>query len=122
MKEIKGLAVQPSYSVMSGTDSLVKPSTCHGSEWKHVGQPCCFREATCHNCGKVGRIAPVCRAKTVSPVTLKKQFPHKLGLRKTKYVFTEAAKPEGLGLFGFSRAGSPLIQVELLINGESVMM
>ena len=41
----------------------------------HPGVPCKFKEATCHRCGKVGHIAPVCRSKKKVPGGVQKTSP-----------------------------------------------
>ena len=53
---------------------------CYRCGNNHLASTCRFRQAECHNCGKVGHIAKVCRskAKKVSKKTSKGQATHSI--------------------------------------------
>ena len=74
---------------MDGRENSGTPQTpCYRcGRGKHNLRSCCFAEITCHNCGKKGHIAPVCRsgkksASDCKPVRKSKPPP------RTKYMTT----------------------------------
>ena len=93
---------------------------------KHNPRSCCFAEITCHNCGKKGHIAPVCRsgkksASDYKPVRKSKPPP------RTKYMTTlsdtEEPTAEEFQLFTVtSKAATRPITMELDINCKPVNM
>ena len=84
----------------------------------HNNRDCKFKGATCHNCGKVGHIAPVCRSKP------SRRPPKSTG--KRKWLATESghslAQPDPVPLFVIQdRSSSPYL-VELKVNGQPLTM
>ena len=86
----------------------------------HDKRDCKFKGATCHNCGKVGHIAPVCRSKP-------SRRPPRSTTRKTKWLATlesghSLAQPDPVPLFVIKdRSSSPYV-VELRVNGQPLTM
>jgi len=90
-KALKGteVAVKQVSIPQRGQESSGTPQTpCYRcGRGKHNPRSCCFAEITCHNCGKKGHIAPVCRsgkksASDCKPVRNSKPSP------RTKYMTT----------------------------------
>ena len=64
-----------SSSNVNGKSPDTKKLPCYRCGRNHPGVPCKFKEATCHRCGKVGHIAPVCRSKKKVPGGVQKTSP-----------------------------------------------
>ena len=83
---------------------------------------CRFREAECHNCGRKGHIAPICRAKKAPS---KRKIPRKAGSQKTKWVSADAgsaSETEELQLFTIGAKATTPITVALAFNGKQLIM
>lgn len=89
---------------------------------------CKFREATCHNCGKPGHIAPVCRS-AKKPQNPKR--PIRPRRPQTKFVEveqqdsaeeTELSGSEDLALFTVGANSSTPIELEVQINNQPLIM
>ena len=117
---------------LKGTESSIKSITpgkaCYRcGRTSHDQKDCRFKDAECHNCGKRGHIAPVCR----SPK--KKRQPRRNNSRRpglgTKYVTTthdqepeSEEDDESLPLYTVGGGATPPIKVPLLVDGKSLTM
>ena len=82
---------------------------------KHSRDQCKFKHATCHTCGNVGHISPVCWSK--------KAVSSKQSSHSTKLVTTESDSHSAESLFTISdHSSSPPYQVELKINNKPLAM
>ena len=102
----------------------------------HTVSECKFCEATYHNCGKVGHIAPACRSpkKTTNsttpqrPASNSRTMPQCATSRpQTKWVEVESeptdqASEEELVLFTVGAGASPLIEVKVQTNDKPLIM
>ena len=85
----------------------------------HDPKDCKFRKATCHNCGKVGHIAPACR----SPKKVQQKNQRSPRQNKPRAKFVEVKKEpandstvEDLALFTVGAHSSNPIEVTVQIN------
>ena len=89
----------------------------------HDEQVCHFRHATCHNCGKVGHIAPACKSQktsTRSRYRSKRRKPpdknHWVELE------SEASEAEEVTLYTVGEKAANPIKVDVLVNNRSLTM
>ena len=99
----------------------------------HAANECKFREATCHNYGRVGHIAPACK----SPKKVSRRTPQRptsahpqrstSAQPQTKWVqveleATNPAPEEEFALFNMGASVSPPIEINVQINDKPIVM
>lgn len=84
---------------------------CHGKD--HSPQVCHFKEAKCHNCGKIGHIKRACRGKTGKS----KHFT----VKNTKYVEAEEAELPMFSLLSDEKDKKSFTET-FKVNGKEIMM
>lgn len=86
---------------------------------KHSRDQCKFKTATCHLCGKVGHISPVCRSKpTTSSNQSAKWLTTESDSSKTETLYTTRDHSSRPGY----HTSSPVYQVKLEINNKPLVM
>lgn len=118
VKEINDSAAMPQAPVFQVKPNSVngKKNSCHRCGRHPAATPCRFKDATCHHCGKVGHIAPVCRKKGQKKPAAE---------HKEKVVSSEDPNPlEDIALCNVHQAGSaaPPIHVTMQVNGKSLQL
>ena len=127
-------AAEKNAKSLKGTENSIKSVTsvkaCYRCErTSHNQKDCRFKDAECHNCGKRGHIATVCR----SPKKKRQpgRHPSKKSGLGTKYVTTtrnqepdseEDVNDESLPLYTVGGGATPPIKVPLLVDGKSLTM
>ena len=106
----------PVMNISSPKDPAAKPPCGRCGRGNHDKNDCKFKSATCHKCGKVGHIAPVCRTKGSG-----RRF--KRPAKNTKWVTAtpDADAPEE-HLYVINSKSSPPYRVELQVNNHPIAM
>ena len=98
----------------------MSPKPCqHCGRSKHMPEQCRFRQATCHTCGNLGHITPVCP----SNPRFKKPVNYKQSAKPTHLIITESDSSSAASLYTISEhtSCSPY-QVQLKLNSKPIVM
>ena len=119
MKERSGQAAGSVHKLHKGsspsTSTPAKLCTRCG-RGRHTREQCKFKQATCHTCGKVGHISPVCRSKVTTSSKPACSKPVKSVTTVSDNLVVEP-------LYTISdHSSSPAYQVKLKINSKPVVM
>ena len=98
----------------------MSPKPCqHCGRSKHMPEQCRFRQATCHTCGNLGHITPVCP----SNPRFKKAVKSKQSAKPTHLITTESESSSAASLYTISEHTScPPYQVQLKLNSKPIVM
>ena len=110
----------------ASTIAPVKLGPCYRCGRRHDAKSCKFKEATCHKCGKLGHIAPVCRSASPPSVDKgKKRYKpkryHRGKASGTKWLEADEEDKVALPLFVlWCDVPQPPILIDMSVNGSLV--
>ena len=94
--------------------------SCDSCEGAHARAECQYRRAVCHNCGRSGHLARVCRSK---PATKKRSPQHAAAAAQTNQVQEdEQAETDAYPLYTLTTDRTKPVVVKLRVDGKELAM